>query len=150
MATAPIQELPAHVPASKAMRLAYFAREEVADCPQETLIPEMHRTLGPITYVTNIFPGDKPGWLVTAAAHSPQALVLARRAGADAALLSPVFPTASHPGAPALGLMRFASWCRCSPIAVYALGGITSQNSRRLQGTGAKGIAGIGGFVDKV
>ncbi|MFS0850401.1 cytochrome P450 [Novosphingobium panipatense] len=65
MATAPIQELPAHVPASKAMRLAYFAREEVADCPQETLIPEMHRTLGPITYVTNIFPGDKPGWLLT-------------------------------------------------------------------------------------
>ena len=91
----------------------------------------------------------KPGWLVTAAAHSPQALVLARRAGADAALLSPVFPTASHPGALPLGLIRFASWCRCSPIAVYALGGITSQNARRLQGSSAKGIAGIGGFVDK-
>ena len=57
--------LPAHVPADKAMRLPYFAREVVKDCPQETLIPEMHRTLGPITYVTNIFPGDKPGWLLT-------------------------------------------------------------------------------------
>ncbi len=57
--------LPPHVPADKAMRLPYFAREVVKDCPQETLIPEMHRTLGPITYVTNIFPGDKPGWLLT-------------------------------------------------------------------------------------
>lgn len=57
--------LPSHVPAEKAMWLPYFAREIVKDCPQETLIPEMHRTLGPITYVTNIFPGDKPGWLLT-------------------------------------------------------------------------------------
>jgi cytochrome P450 len=59
------EALPDHVPADKAMRLPYFAREIVKDCPQETLIPEMHRTLGPITYVTNIFPGDKPGWLLT-------------------------------------------------------------------------------------
>jgi cytochrome P450 len=57
--------LPSHVPADKAMRLPYFAREVVKACPQETLIPEMHKTLGPITYVTNIFPGDKPGWLLT-------------------------------------------------------------------------------------
>jgi cytochrome P450 len=57
--------LPSHVPAEKAMRLPFFAREIVKDCPQETMIPEMHRSLGPITYVTNIFPGDKPGWLLT-------------------------------------------------------------------------------------
>lgn len=57
--------LPSHIPADKAVRLPYFARELVKDCPQETLIPEMHRTLGPITYVTNIFPGDGPGWLLT-------------------------------------------------------------------------------------
>ena len=36
-------------------------------------------------------------WLITAAAHSPAALRLAAAAGADAALLSPVFATASHP-----------------------------------------------------
>ncbi|WP_443478740.1 cytochrome P450 [Novosphingobium aerophilum] len=65
MASAPTQEIPPHVPAEMAKWLPYFAREEVKDCPQETLIPEMHRTLGPITYVTNIFPGDKPGWLLT-------------------------------------------------------------------------------------
>jgi cytochrome P450 len=61
----PPATLPAHVPADKAMRLPFFAREVVKDCPQETLIPQMHSSLGPITYVTNIFPGDKPGWLLT-------------------------------------------------------------------------------------
>ena len=65
MASAATQEIPAHVPAKKAMRLPFFAREEVKDCPQEKMIPEMHKSLGPITYVTNIFPGDKPGWLLT-------------------------------------------------------------------------------------
>lgn len=65
MATAATHEIPPHVPADKAMRLPFFAREEVRDCPQEKMIPEMHRSLGPITYVTNIFPGDKPGWLLT-------------------------------------------------------------------------------------
>jgi thiamine-phosphate pyrophosphorylase len=91
----------------------------------------------------------KPGWLVTAAAHSPPALLRAWRTGADAALLSPVFPTASHPGAQFLGPVRFSAWCRSSPLAVYALGGITPANARRLKGSGAIGVAGIGGFVDK-
>ncbi len=91
----------------------------------------------------------KPGWLVTAAAHSPKALFRAWRTGVDAALLSPVFPTASHPKARPLGTIRFASWCRTAPLAVYALGGITPANARRLKGCGAEGIAGIGGFVDK-
>lgn len=84
------------------------------------------------------------GFLVTAAAHSPAALWRAARAGADAALLSPVFATASHPGAAVLGPLRFARWCRAAPLAVYALGGITPSTARRLAGSGLAGIAGIG------
>jgi cytochrome P450 len=57
--------LPPHVRPENALASPFFARKIVKDCPQETLIPEMHATLGPITYVTNIFPGDKPGWLLT-------------------------------------------------------------------------------------
>lgn len=91
----------------------------------------------------------KPGWLVTAAAHSPEALFRAWRSGIDAALLAPVFPTASHPKARPLGALRFASWCRTAPLAVYALGGVTPANVQRLKGCGAKGVAGIDGFVDK-
>jgi len=90
----------------------------------------------------------RPDWLVTAAAHSPAALWRARAAGADAALLSPVFSTASHPGGAALGVLRFAAWCRNSPLPVYALGGVSAANIRRLKGCGARGLAGISGFVN--
>lgn len=89
----------------------------------------------------------RPDWLVTAAAHSPAGLHRAARAGADAALLAPVFPTASHPDARPLGPLRFAAWCRSSPLPVYALGGISTVNGRRLKGSGAVGIAGIGVFL---
>ncbi len=90
----------------------------------------------------------KPGWLVTAAAHSPAALHRAKAAGADAALLSPVFPSESHPGGAVLGVLRFAAWCRKSPLPVYALGGVSAANVRRLKGCGARGLAGISGFVN--
>ncbi len=89
----------------------------------------------------------RPGWIVTAAAHSPAALFRAARAGADAALLAPVFPTASHPDAPALGILRFAAWRRASPIPVYALGGVSAAAVRRLTAAGAAGLAGISGLA---
>lgn len=85
-----------------------------------------------------------PGFVVTAAAHSPAALWRAARADADAALLSPVFATASHPGAVGIGVLRFAGWCRAAPLAVYALGGVNPGTARRLAGSGLAGIAGIG------
>ncbi len=87
-------------------------------------------------------------WLITAAAHSPAAMWRARRAGADAALLSPVFATASHPGAPTLGALRFAAWANQAPLPVYALGGINAGTARRLTDSRAVGLAGIGGMTD--
>ena len=50
----------------------------------------------------------RPRWFITVAAHSPAALWQAARAGADAALLSPVFSTNSHPDAKPLGALKFA------------------------------------------
>ena len=55
--------LPDHVPPELAMALPLFSRTVVYDNPQEVVIPAMHAELPPITYVTNIFPGDQPGWL---------------------------------------------------------------------------------------
>lgn len=86
-------------------------------------------------------------WLVTAAAHSERALWQAARLGADAALLSSVFPTASHPGAPVLGVWRFVALCRRSPLPVYALGGVSAETARRLLGSPCAGVAAIGAFV---
>ena len=88
-------------------------------------------------------------WLLTAAVHSQAALLSAAAAGADAALLSPVFATPSHPDIRALGPQRFAVLARASPIPVYALGGIDSARARLLRGSGAVGIAGIGGLIPR-
>jgi thiamine-phosphate pyrophosphorylase len=89
----------------------------------------------------------RPAWLITASAHSLPALWLARRAGADAALVGPVFATASHPDARTLGPLRFAALARLSPLPVYALGGIDATTARRLKAAGAQGFAAIGAFA---
>lgn len=81
----------------------------------------------------------RPDWLVTAAAHSPKAL---RRAdGAHAALLSPVFPTASASGGTPIGMRRAAGWARAASVPVIALGGVTAARAARL--TGFAGLAAI-------
>jgi thiamine-phosphate pyrophosphorylase len=89
----------------------------------------------------------RKGWLVTAAAHSLVALFRAARSGADAALLGPVFPTASHPERPALGAVRLALFAQASPLPVFALGGISLLAARRLQDARLAGIAGISGLA---
>lgn len=93
------------------------------------------------------FDAIRPDWLITAAAHSRPALIAAARAGADAALLSPVFATASHPGARPLGPVRFAALAGAAPLPVYALGGIGPAARARLAACGAAGFAGISGLL---
>ena len=80
--------------------------------------------------------------LITAASHSPAALLRAKISGADAALLSPVFPTRSHKGANTLTPVRAAFIARSIDFPVYALGGVDATNAMRL--SGFSGIAAIG------
>lgn len=94
-------------------------------------------------------PHLRRGMWVSAAAHSLRALQRAVDIGADFALLSPVFPTQSHPGGRAIGLQRFAGWGRQASIPVYGLGGITSDNQQQVFNAGAAGWAGISGFKGK-
>jgi thiamine-phosphate pyrophosphorylase len=91
----------------------------------------------------------RPRWIVTGAAHSERALMTAARRGLDAALLSPVFETASHPGGRPLGPRRFAAASLASPIPVYALGGVTEATARGLFRSGAIGIAALGALAPK-
>jgi thiamine-phosphate pyrophosphorylase len=85
-------------------------------------------------------------FMITAAAHSQKSLWAAARAGVNAVLVSPVFPTVSHPKNVPLGITRFANMCRVSPVPVYALGGISKNNLARLHNSGCVGVAGIGLF----
>jgi thiamine-phosphate pyrophosphorylase len=89
---------------------------------------------------------------VTAAAHSLPALLRAERLGAAAILLSPVFATASHPGARPLGTVRFAALVRAARhknvgAALIALGGVTPDKAHRLIAAGADGFAAIGALA---
>ena len=68
-----------------------------------------------------------------ATAHNLAEIGLANRLGADAALLSPVYPTRSHLGVGGLGPVRFRAIALQSPIPVIALGGMDARGARRLQ-----------------
>ncbi len=87
-----------------------------------------------------------PGLLRTAPAHDVAEIRAAERARADLLFLSPVFPTRSHPGAKALGRMRFALLAGRTRLPVVALGGMDERRARTL--AGAYGWAGIDAWSD--
>jgi thiamine-phosphate pyrophosphorylase len=80
----------------------------------------------------------RPHWIITVAAHSPRAL---HAPYADAALLSPVFPTKSHAHARTLTAVRARLIAQKALLPVLALGGVTARNAALL--TGLSGIAAI-------
>jgi thiamine-phosphate pyrophosphorylase len=71
--------------------------------------------------------------LTLATAHSLRDIGLANLARADAVLLSPVFATRSHPGAPTLGPLRFRQLAAHAKMPVIALGGMTGRTAVRLK-----------------
>ena len=75
--------------------------------------------------------------------HSMHEAVAARHAGADLVLVSPVFPTRTHPGARGLGAFQAATLARASGLPAIALGGMTQKRFRRLQKFGFVGWAAI-------
>jgi len=89
-------------------------------------------------------------WIVGAACHSIEEVERAAAAGADYALVAPVFDTASKPGMKPMGLDRFREICQQSSIPVFALGGVTLANARSCVDAGASGLAGIRLFQQAV
>lgn len=76
----------------------------------------------------------RAGLIYLATAHDLAELGLAARCGADAALLSPVFATRSHPGGASLGSVRFRLLARhAGALPVIALGGMTPARARTLR-----------------
>jgi thiamine-phosphate pyrophosphorylase len=88
-------------------------------------------------------------WLHSAPVHDSRELVAARRAGADAILLSPLMATRSHPGARPLGAFRFAMLARRSPVPVIALGGVRPRHAGLVSQLGASGFAAIDGLIPR-
>jgi 8-oxo-dGTP diphosphatase len=83
---------------------------------------------------------------VAASCHDLREIEHAAMIGVDFAVLGPVLPTRSHPGAAVLGWERFASLCAHAPFPVYAIGGLSRHDHAQAVAAGARGIAGITAF----
>jgi thiamine-phosphate pyrophosphorylase len=81
--------------------------------------------------------------LRSASVHNYHELKEATRARADLFFVSPVFPTASHPGSPTLGRTGLAALASRSPAANIALGGMNAKNARFLIRINVHGWAAI-------
>ena len=80
-------------------------------------------------------------WIVTAAAHIKKTLYVAIKYDIDAVLLSPVFPSKSHPNSKNLGLNKFSKIVKKTKLPIYALGGINIKNIKSLIETDIIGYA---------
>lgn len=85
---------------------------------------------------------------VSVGCHSVGEVAVARTAGADMALLSPIFRTESHPEARPLGLEALTAAAQTAgKMPVFALGGVNAENAASCIAAGAAGVAGIRTFL---
>ena len=87
---------------------------------------------------------QRRGGTLTVAAHDRSGLRRAAKLGAEAALLSPLFATRSHPGSKPLGLRAFRRLARGANLPIIALGGIDRTSVLQLTKAPITGIAAIG------
>ncbi|PWU31416.1 hypothetical protein DK254_02640 [Pseudomonas sp. RW407] len=92
------------------------------------------------------FPDDR---LLAASCHGAEELTLASAMGVDFVTLSPVQPTQSHPGEPALGWDAAQQLVEGFNQPVFLLGGLGPQDLERAWQAGAQGVAGIRAFWPK-
>ena len=83
---------------------------------------------------------------VAASCHDEHELAHAAAIGVDFAVLGPVQPTASHPGATALGWSRLADLNAIAQFPVYALGGLKASHVSHARRFGLQGVAGVSAF----
>jgi thiamine-phosphate pyrophosphorylase len=76
-------------------------------------------------------------------AHSLREIAIANRRQSAAIVLSPVFPTRSHPGATPRGPIRFRRRGARAAAPVIALGGMDARRARRLRTARWAAIDGI-------
>jgi thiamine-phosphate diphosphorylase len=84
-------------------------------------------------------------------AHSQEEIAAVATAGADYVTVSPVFPTASKPGAATLGAGRAADWSRAASLPTLWLGGVRAERvemSGLSEDLRPQGLAAIEAFAD--
>ncbi len=87
--------------------------------------------------------GEAPELMRIAAVHDGNEIAHANAAGADAAMLSPVFETRTHPNAVPLGPEKFHSLAALAEMPVIALGGMCFERAKELGWTRWAAIDGL-------
>jgi len=111
-------------------RLIIHSQADIAEAVDADGVHLSARDIGSISAVRGWL--NDPAKTVSASCHHARELSLAAEAGADFAMLSPVFPTATHAGAPCLGIADFRRLADQALLPVVALGGITTHNCAEL------------------
>lgn len=86
------------------------------------------------------------GGLRSVAVHNRRELVIVQRIRADLVFVSPVFPTRSHVGVKALGVVRLGLLAAKYDRPIIALGGLNISSFKKLRGMGVHGWAAIDAF----
>ena len=80
---------------------------------------------------------------LSVAVHNAREACRARRSGANFILISPIWPTRSHPGTAAIGHRTLAIFAAQAGAAAIALGGMDAKRFRAARRFGAQGWAAI-------
>lgn len=105
--------------------VARFVGADGVHLPEHSFTPAEVRSLWPAAWIGKTV-------------HSVQAAKAVT--DVDYAILSPIFPTESHPNATPLGLDALREACS-GPVPIYALGGIDGSNAESVFAAGANGVA---------
>ncbi len=104
--------------------------------PENGLLPDKHGS-----YASELIYG--------CSVHTHESLRLAEKSGADYLLFGPVFDTPSkRKYGPPQGLEKLGELCRKTSLPVFALGGITPENTSLCMAEGAYGAAAISIFQE--
>ncbi len=105
--------------------------------PGELTPAEVHRVFAA---------ANRPAPMLTVSCHTHQEIVRARENNVSAILFAPVFekPLPDNEALPGQGLDHLHAACiAAAPVPVYALGGVTRENTSACLHAGAAGVAGI-------
>jgi thiamine-phosphate pyrophosphorylase len=135
-----------HYSLARPERKVLFARVASAARPRSLMLLLAGPAEEAIAWGADGSHGRGPGdGIRTAPAHDLAEIRAAESAGAALIFLSPVFETASHPGAPTLGPEGFDALAGESAVPVAALGGMDEARFSRLER--AYGWAGIDAWL---
>ena len=80
---------------------------------------------------------------VGASCHNADEIRHAHAIGVDYVSLAPVLPTATHPGLAGLGWEQLSALASCSPVPVFAMGGLAEIHLPQVKAAYAFGVAAI-------